>query len=476
MARHPATKANQEPNKKLITARGRLRSPHHRDQPMSRAEMADAVNAALDALYPDRENISCFYVHDRWIGNLERGDHHWASAERRAALRQVTGAATDHELGLFKPRPAVRGVSARILTESDTGAEATEEMSRRTGHAGRSRSGRFTGELAPAWAALLGVAPAFGAAALSLEDLDRFHAVARDAGRYMDTAVVAFLGDCLDRCADDDGRHGPRHALPGVLGVAAVVQHTAREATSRVRRPLLAVGARAAEFAGWLYRDCGQTASADYWRDRASEWAMEIADFAMPGYVLIKKSQSAWDERDASRMLGLAQAVEQGPWRLPTRVLAEAVQQQARGLAMLNRNRQQVDDTLKKARGILEHGSPDGTPLAAHYDTALFAVQTAICYGESGRPEEAADIYESTLTPAVFSARDHAYFSTLRAQTLVAAHRPDDAATIGTGALAGAVAMGSARTVRELSRLCGRLEPWRSRPAVHEFIQLMGGV
>ena len=47
---------------------------------------------------------------------------------------------------------------------------------------------------------------------------------------------------------------------------------------------------------------------------------MKAADFAMPGYILIKKSQSAWDARDAARMLGLAEAVLEGPWQLPWRV------------------------------------------------------------------------------------------------------------------------------------------------------------
>jgi hypothetical protein len=195
-----------------------------------------------------------------------------------------------------------------------------------------------------------------------------------------------------------------------------MVQQTVRGARSAVRRPLPAVGARAGEFAGWLYRDCGQSAAADYWRDRASEWAMEAADFEMPGYVLVRKSQSAWDNRDAGRMLGLARAVEQGPWRLPARVMAEAVQQQARGLAMSCASRLQVDDMLKKARAFLEIAAEERTSLAAHYDAALFKVQLAICYGESDRPEEAAEIYESTLTPAMFSTRDIAYFSALKAK------------------------------------------------------------
>ncbi|WP_432982985.1 helix-turn-helix domain-containing protein [Dactylosporangium sp. CA-233914] len=307
----------------------------------------------------------------------------------------------------------------------------------------------------------------------TLDDLDRIGAVARDARRYADAALVDYLDRRLSRSATDDGLRGPRYALPGVLGIAALVEHAVRQAKPAFRRPLLAVGARAAEFAGWLYRDCGQPAAADYWRDRASEWAMEAAEFAMPGYVLVKKSQSAWDARDAGRMLGLAQAVQEGPWQLPARVMAEAVQQQARGLAMLGAPRKDVDDALERAGELLSASAHEQTQLAAHYDAALFRLQTAICYSESGRPEEAVAIYDATLTPDMFSARDLAYFSALKAQTLAEASRVDDAATTGTAALAGALATGSARTLRELARLGDSLEPRRSRPPVHNFLRLL---
>ena len=54
----------------------------------------------------------------------------------------------------------------------------------------------------------------------------------------------------------------------------------------------------------------------------------------MQGYILLKKSQAAWDERDGLRMLTLGQAAHDGPWQLPPLVQAEVAQQEARGLAM----------------------------------------------------------------------------------------------------------------------------------------------
>ena len=355
-------------------------------------------------------------------------------------------------------------------------AEDNDDMRRRTllaGLAGAVASPRGVPGESPSKAVDLTAVRLVDLAATTLDDLDRLAAVTRDAGRYADAALVTYLKGCLARSAAADGLRGPRYALPQVLGIVAVVDDAARKAKSKVRRPLLAVGARAAEFTGWLYRDCGQPAPADYWRDRASEWAMEATDFAMPGYVLVKKSQSAWDARDAGRMLGLAQAVQEGPWQLPARVMAEAVQQEARGLAMHGSRRTAVDDTLQRANELLDASMQEQTPLAAHYDVALFQLQRAICFNESGRPDEAVEIYETTLASDVFSTRDVAYFTALKAQTLVAAHRVDAAATTGTAALGGALATGSARTLNELVRLGQDLVPWRSRSSVGDFLRLL---
>ncbi|WP_416903509.1 hypothetical protein [Micromonospora echinospora] len=101
MPRHPETLIT--PNTLLAERRAGLQSPRRPGQRMSRAELADAINTALDQLHPGR-NLTAHYVDHRWVGKLERGEHRWPSHERRAALRQVLGANTDADLGLYSPR------------------------------------------------------------------------------------------------------------------------------------------------------------------------------------------------------------------------------------------------------------------------------------------------------------------------------------------------------------------------------------
>jgi transcriptional regulator with XRE-family HTH domain len=308
--------------------------------------------------------------------------------------------------------------------------------------------------------------------AVGLDDLKHIVAALDDARRYLDHEVVDHFHRQITACAGEDGARGPRETLPIVLGVIAAIEHHARNVKPDVRRRLVAVGAQSAEFAGWLYRDSATPKLADYWRDRAVEWAQEAGDMPMQGYILLKKSQAAWDSRDAVRMLTLAQAAQAGPWELPPKVRAEAAQQEARGHAMLGAGLGIVERKLDEARDHLGAAGPsDGTnsELSAHYDETLLAMQTAICYAEAGEPMLAADIYRRELSAHAFSRRDYGYFQSLMANTLAASGEPDGAAQLGIAASRVAASTDSLRTEQELRRLVHRLEPWSRRAAVREF-------
>jgi hypothetical protein len=53
------------------------------------------------------------------------------------------------------------------------------------------------------------------------------------------------------------------------------------------------------------------------------EWAQEAGDTAMQGYVLLKKSQMAYDERDALRVSTLAEAARSGRRRCASRLCSK---------------------------------------------------------------------------------------------------------------------------------------------------------
>jgi DNA-binding XRE family transcriptional regulator len=305
--------------------------------------------------------------------------------------------------------------------------------------------------------------------ALGFDELRHLGAAFDDARRYLDINVVGYFRQQLNNCAANDGAHGPAQALPRVLGIVAAIEIHAREVKASVRRELLAVGAQAAEFVGWLYRDARQPRLSGHWRDRATEWAQEAGDWPMQGYILLKKSQAAWDERDGLRMLTLAQAAHDGPWQLPPLVQAEVAQQEARGLAMTGESSPTVDAKLNEAWEVFTGAEATMSELGPHYDRALLTMQTAICYCEAGRPGQAAQLYREHLDDEQISHRDRGYFLSLMASALAYAAEPDNAASAGHEALTVAFDTHSLRTIHELKRVCALLEPWRSQPAVHEL-------
>ncbi|RLK58774.1 hypothetical protein CLV68_3249 [Actinokineospora cianjurensis] len=306
--------------------------------------------------------------------------------------------------------------------------------------------------------------------ALGLEDLERVAGALVDAGRYLDGSVVTALRHQLAAVKADDGTLGPGATRPIVLELLGVVEQHARQVASDVRVELLTLGIDCAEFAGWLYRDARDLPRALYWHDRAVEWAQEVGNLPAQGYVLLKKAQLAYDQREPARMLGLAQATLTGPWQVPYRVQAEAVQQRARAEAMLGAPVAAVERQLNEARQLLERtDARDDSSLGAHYGPALLDMQTAVCFAEAGVPRRALAIYEQALRAHTFSSRDYGFFLSWQASSMALAGEPDQAAATGLEAAARADTASSRRTQQELVRVLDVLKPWQHRSAVQEL-------
>ncbi|MBE1500934.1 transcriptional regulator with XRE-family HTH domain [Amycolatopsis lexingtonensis] len=305
--------------------------------------------------------------------------------------------------------------------------------------------------------------------ALGLDELGRVAEAMADARRYFDGPVLDYFTRQLAACKADDGTLGPAKTLPLVLGVVGAIEEHARDVKPSIRRDLLRLGAESAEFAGWLYRDVRDFGRTLYWYDRAMEWAQEAGDTAMQGYVLLKKAQLAFDQREPQRMQTLAQAVQHGPWSLPNRVQAESVQQEARAEVMLGATADAVAPKIDRARQLLGARDDGASTLGTHYNDTLLTMQTAICYTEAGAPRRAVELYDESLMEDRFSPRDYGFFLSLRAGSLALAGEPDEAARTGVESAARADSTSSRRTKQELIRVLEYLRPWTNRPAVTQL-------
>jgi len=295
-------------------------------------------------------------------------------------------------------------------------------------------------------------AVAHGLPTSDLEELQRVAAALDDARRYMDGSVLGYFRQQLDRSKADDGNLGAARALPLVLGILGAISEHARDVKPSVRCSLLSLGADGAEFAGWLYRDLQDHASAAYWYDRAMEWAQAANNTAMEGYVLLKKSQMAYDERDAVRVSTLAEAAQHGPWQLPAKVRAEVTQQEALGLAMLGEPMNAVQEKIDTAWQLLTSAADDESDalFGAYFTAETLMLRCATCYTEAGKPAQAAALFDEVLSRGALSRRDAGFFRARRAMALALSGEPDEAALVGLQAVRVAKETSSERTVRVL--------------------------
>ncbi|MDT3400510.1 helix-turn-helix transcriptional regulator [Streptomyces sp. B1866] len=354
--------------------------------------------------------------------------------------------------------PVMVPVDARTLEKAGLGSLLDQPYSI-TEHETMKRRSLFKGSLATA-----------AQPGLSLDELQHVAAALHDARRYMDGSVVDYLRRQIESCKTDDGRLGPRKTLPDMLGLLGAIEEHARDVRPNIRRELLAVGADGAEFTGWLYRDIHQPLSASFWYDRAMEWAQEADDPAMQGYVLLKKSQMAYDERDAVRVLTLAQAAGRNRHQLPSRVQAEVAQQEALGFAMLGEPLDVVKQKLDNAHGLLTSITADEPPTLNPYFTEnTLQLRNASSYTEAGKPAVAAHLFGEVIATGSLSKRDTGYFNARRAVAIALSGEPDEAASLGHQSAEVARALNSGRTMRVLVEVLRTLSRWGSRPAVREF-------
>ncbi|MFI1177555.1 XRE family transcriptional regulator [Streptomyces melanogenes] len=308
--------------------------------------------------------------------------------------------------------------------------------------------------------------------------LDHLAAARASARRYADRHLVTHLRAALDEAARTDGHKGPRQALPAALGILAAIDEIARDAPSTIRRDLLTIGARAAEFTAWLHRDAGAPPqSALFFHDRAIEWATLTGDGPMHAYVLLRKAQ-ATERDDAARMRDLAHAAAQGPWMLPPRARAEALQQEARALALTGCTPELVARTLDQAHDALADAPPAEPatctgPLCAGYNRDRLMAQSAICHREAGQPERAVALLQQHLATGAFAPRDRAFFTAHLSGALADARQPDEAAATALTSLQLAATPNFGQALGELRRTVTTLRPYARRAAVRELRQAL---
>ncbi|MFB8236171.1 XRE family transcriptional regulator [Kitasatospora purpeofusca] len=311
---------------------------------------------------------------------------------------------------------------------------------------------------------------------------DRLGAALAAASRFADHDLVLLLADAVDAAALLDSKGGPRTALPRVGVVLDALETLIPGARGPVRTELLALGARAAELTAWLHRDSGSPEPLTaMWHNRALEWSTMAGDGAMHAYVLLRKAQ-ATSPSDPAKMGDLARAAHSGAFRLPPRPRAEALQQEARALALTGASLPEVLVLLDGAAEALAAAPAPSAPatctgpLGEGYTLDRLMVQWALCLREAGRPELAIPMYEQYLPTGAFSARDRAFFTATHAGALARAGEPDAAAATALSVLPLVTGPLFGQALAELHRTAAALNGHGRRAAVRRLRTELAGL
>lgn len=276
--------------------------------------------------------------------------------------------------------------------------------------------------------------------------------------RRVDPHVLEYFRRLLNEHFTADRMLGPRRLLGPVLAQIQVLKGLRRHAPPHANGQLLKLLAQYAEFAGWLYQDIGDTAAATYWSDRATECAQAAGDYQMVAYMLVRKSNIALLNEEATSVVELAAAV-QVPGPTSPKLVALARQQEARGWALLG-DADKFRAGLECAGELLSR-HPDAVDENApvylrQYNMDTLEEQTASGYRACGHAETAVAILERQIaqTPGHL-VRDQGHQLAKLANTVLATANPDPerAVDLGLRCVPTARETGSARIMKELRAL-----------------------
>ncbi len=308
--------------------------------------------------------------------------------------------------------------------------------------------------------------------------------IARPFGPATNSGSSARMTDWVDHLREQwhllvktDNLFGPRFALGPVHSHLRLLKELMPAARGPVRQDLVRLAARYAESASWLHEDAGEDGFAQYWSDRAMEWAQEADDRLLVSWTLFRRSQQTADAADAARTIGLAQAARREHVALPAPMKAAIAQQEAHGHA-LDGEETTAQRKLDEAHDWAADDS-DGEARNGHgsFCTAAYLeLQRAACWLTLGRPDRAVQVYESMLPtlPSVYR-RDRGLALSRFALAAARIDEPDYAAHLAGEALEIARSAGSARIERGLRDVESALSPHDSMPAVVAFGTRLNG-
>jgi tetratricopeptide (TPR) repeat protein len=309
-----------EPNRLLRAARERVRSPRLPNAHLSRAELAEAVNAWL---HEHTKRSGAFDGH--YVGRLERGVVRWPGNDYRAALRAVLGVDNDDALGFRPPR-------GHLVSPCATGLDP--------------------------------------AGALDEEAGDRLN-FAVPCPRRADGAAVDAMAAVLGSVRRLEDETSAADVLPTVLHQRKLIERIATGARDGVRSRAVALSSEISQYLGWLSMPLERWEDSRRYLDRSAVLALEVDDPDRLSAALSFQAYSALRRGDFVRADAISEAARRDT-RAGIGLRTYETYQRAEVLARLG-DRQAAARLLLEADRMVEHlPPPEDLPDAGYWYIPAF--------------------------------------------------------------------------------------------------------
>lgn len=304
--------------------------------------------------------------------------------------------------------------------------------------------------------------------------------------------ILSYLLNVFRENARVDAQNGPHYVLPLIHPQLSLIEQLCQSAREPERRATLFIGAKFAEFCGWLCQDSGDSKAALYWTDQALDYAHELDDPELLAYVLTRKSNIVTEAGSPGHGLGLANAALNISGNVAPTVRAVSLRHRARAHSLLAEKNEFERDTSE----ALAHAA-DNPPAKESFVTidagiswdhakyctpAYITMEAGMSWVDFAKPDLAIEIFHDSLRtwPSGFQVRDRGLCLARLATASAVQHDVEPAYEAAAEALAIAQVTGSARIRGQLVSAYNQLKVVGTHPAVqdlgHQLAALTAGL
>jgi transcriptional regulator with XRE-family HTH domain/ribosomal protein L18E len=296
------------------------------------------------------------------------------------------------------------------------------------------------------------------------------------APRHVDPALVPYFEQQLALHYQADMMLGPRDLIGTVTEQSRLIAQLVDSADGPTRLRMAQVAVSYASFAGWLYLDAGDPATALRWHDVAQEFAHRSRDRQAVACALVDRAMARTDQGSGAAVVDLCESVLTDARRIAPEIRVFALQQQAHGAALMS-DRGEVDRLLDQAGRTLRRVSDEQWGTACLRNPQYVEVQRATCYTRLGHARDADRLWSQIIPQAPASARrDVGVWTARQAVAVAKGGEPERAVELSRSAVRIALDTGSARARRELGAVERAMAPWQAEAVGRDLAEVLAPV